>query len=91
VLLLDEPMAGVPAAETGRLMEIMEALPAELAIVMIEHDMHVVRRFASEVLVLVAGRVLVRGQPQEVMASDEVRRVYLGSARRDAPTKAAHA
>ncbi len=78
VLLLDEPTAGIPAGEVARVMEVLEALPAELAIVVIEHDMHVVRRFAKEIVVLAQGAVLARGLPQEVMASDEVRRVYLG-------------
>jgi len=80
VLLLDEPAAGVPSAEVARVMDMIEALPSDLAIVMIEHDMHVVRRFAAEVTVLVAGSVLLSGKPHEVMASEEVRRVYLGGA-----------
>jgi len=92
VLLLDEPAAGVPSAEVARVMDIIEALPSELAIVMIEHDMHVVRRFATEVTVLVAGAVLLSGKPQDVMASEEVHRVYLGGlGDRHPPGEAAHA
>jgi ABC-type branched-subunit amino acid transport system ATPase component len=78
VLLLDEPAAGIPASEVGVLLDAVQSLPQEIAILMIEHDMHVVRRFASEVHVLVHGRVMMTGPPAEVMASDEVRAVYLG-------------
>ena len=78
VLLLDEPTAGIPAADTARLLDVIDRLPKEIAILMIEHDMHVVRRFASSVTVLVAGSVLCAGPPDEILASDEVRRVYLG-------------
>jgi branched-chain amino acid transport system ATP-binding protein len=49
-----------------------------MAILLIEHDMQVVRRFASRVTVLVAGAILMSGSPQDVMASEEVQAVYLG-------------
>lgn len=78
LLILDEPAAGLPDKETGRLLEMIEQLPAELAIVMIEHDMELVKRFAEKITVLVRGRVLTTGSPGEVLASDEVRDVYLG-------------
>jgi branched-chain amino acid transport system ATP-binding protein len=78
VLLLDEPAAGIPADEVGVLLDAVDSLPAQIAILMIEHDMHVVRRFASEVHVLVHGRILMTGPPADVMASPEVRAVYLG-------------
>ncbi|MFN0304514.1 MAG: ABC transporter ATP-binding protein [Burkholderiales bacterium] len=78
VLLLDEPTAGIPAADASYLLEAIERMPADIAILMIEHDMHVVRQFARAVTVLVAGAVLCSGPPDEIMASDEVRRVYLG-------------
>jgi branched-chain amino acid transport system ATP-binding protein len=78
VLLLDEPTAGVPRAEMGRLLDLVERLPAEMAILLIEHDMQVVRRFASRVTVLVAGAILMSGSPRDVMASEEVQAVYLG-------------
>jgi branched-chain amino acid transport system ATP-binding protein len=78
VLLLDEPAAGIPADEVGLLLDTVESLPPEICILMIEHDMHVVRRFATEVNVLVQGRLLMTGPPDEVMASPEVRAVYLG-------------
>ena len=80
VLLLDEPAAGIPSNEVSRLLDTIARLPADLAILLIEHDMHVVRQFAHEVMVLVAGRVLMTGSPQDVMASSEVRAVYLGGA-----------
>jgi branched-chain amino acid transport system ATP-binding protein len=79
VLLLDEPAAGIPGDEVGVLLDAVASLPPEIAVLMIEHDMHVVRRFATEVYVLVHGRVLTVGPPAEVMASPEVRAVYLGT------------
>jgi branched-chain amino acid transport system ATP-binding protein len=79
VLLLDEPAAGIPSDEVGVLLDAVAGLPSDIAILMIEHDMHVVRRFATEVYVLVHGRVLTVGPPAEVMASPEVRAVYLGT------------
>ena len=78
VLLLDEPAAGVPAAEAHVIHDVLERLPAEIAILMIEHDMDLVFRFAREIVVLVRGRVLVSGTPQEIAANPEVRAVYLG-------------
>jgi branched-chain amino acid transport system ATP-binding protein len=78
VLLLDEPAAGVPSGEAGVILEAMDRLPKDIAILMIEHDMEVVRRFASEVTILAAGKVVMRGSVQEVMESDEVRSLYLG-------------
>lgn len=78
VLLLDEPAAGIPSGEVQHLMDAIAALPEDLAIVMIEHDMDLVRRFASKVLVLVAGAVLAAGPPEEVMRRSDVLRVYLG-------------
>jgi branched-chain amino acid transport system ATP-binding protein len=78
VLLLDEPTAGVPSAEVSGLLDIIDRLPTETAIIIIEHDMQVVKRFAQEVTVLVAGAVLMSGSPDAVMSSEEVRSVYLG-------------
>ncbi len=78
VLLLDEPAAGIPTKEVSILLDAVDRLPRDIAILMIEHDMHVVRRFASEVTVLVNGSVLMTGSPRDVMSSDEVRTVYLG-------------
>lgn len=78
VLLLDEPAAGVPGADAGALLEALDRLPACIAILMIEHDMHMVRRFARSVSVLVAGRIVAEGAPDDVMRTDLVREVYLG-------------
>ena len=78
VLLLDEPAAGIPTKEVSLLLDAVERLPSDIAILMIEHDMHVVRRFAAEVTVLVNGAVLLSGSPRDVMSSEEVRTVYLG-------------
>jgi branched-chain amino acid transport system ATP-binding protein len=82
VLLLDEPAAGIPSDEVGVLLDAVDSLPPQIAILMIEHDMHVVRRFATEVHVLVHGRLLMTGPPADVMASPDVRAVYLGDSGR---------
>ncbi len=78
VLLLDEPAAGIPAAEAGLVLDAIDSLPADIAVLMIEHDMQMVRRFATQVSVLVNGRMLMTGKPETVMAAEEVRTVYLG-------------
>jgi len=78
VLLLDEPAAGVPSGETGTIVEVIERLPADLALLIIEHDMDLVFRLARRITVLVQGTVLVEGTPQEIAADAQVREVYLG-------------
>jgi branched-chain amino acid transport system ATP-binding protein len=80
VLLLDEPAAGVPSSETHMIQDALARLPADIAILIIEHDMDLVFRFASEIVVLVQGGVLCRGTPAQIAAHDEVRAVYLGKA-----------
>lgn len=80
VLLLDEPAAGIPSGETGLLMEAIEALPAEISILIIEHDMALVKRFAKDATLLVQGSVAAAGPIGELMASETVQRVYLGKA-----------
>jgi branched-chain amino acid transport system ATP-binding protein len=80
VLLLDEPAAGVPSHDSGRILEVLAALPSDIAILIIEHDMDLVFRFASRITVLVQGQVLVEGTPQEIGADPRVRAVYLGEA-----------
>jgi branched-chain amino acid transport system ATP-binding protein len=80
VLLLDEPAAGIPSTETGDLLDTIERLPAEMTIVLIEHDMSLVFRFAQRITVLVGGRVLTEGTPADVAADARVREVYLGEA-----------
>ena len=78
VLLLDEPAAGVPSLESERILEVLDALPAEIAILIIEHDMDVVFRFAKRITVLVQGEVLCEGPPAEIAADRRVHEVYLG-------------
>ncbi|MDR3421754.1 MAG: ABC transporter ATP-binding protein [Xanthobacteraceae bacterium] len=80
VLILDEPAAGLRAEDVILVLDVIGRLPAEMAMMMIEHDMQVVKRFASRVTVLVRGAVLMTGSPSEVMSADAVRAVYLGRA-----------
>jgi branched-chain amino acid transport system ATP-binding protein len=79
VLLLDEPAAGVPQSETGRIEEALARLPPDLATLIIEHDMDLVFRFAQRVIVLAAGAVIFDGAPAEAAADARVREAYLGS------------
>ena len=78
VLLLDEPAAGVPSAESAIILEVIEQLPPDIAVLIIEHDMELVFRFARRITVLVQGSVLVEGTPAEIAADPRVREVYLG-------------
>jgi ABC-type branched-subunit amino acid transport system ATPase component len=80
VLLLDEPAAGVPSAESHIILDAIERLPEDIAVLIIEHDMDVVFRFARRVTVLVSGAVFAEGTPKEIEANREVREVYLGQA-----------
>ena len=80
VLLLDEPAAGVPEAERRELMQTVAELPDDVSVLLIEHDMDLVFRFAQRITVLVQGQVLVEGTPQEIAADPRVRSVYLGEA-----------
>jgi branched-chain amino acid transport system ATP-binding protein len=79
VLLLDEPAAGIPSGELDLLHGAIDSLPTDIAVLMIEHDMEMVRRFASEVAVLVNGAMLMSGKPKDVMSHPEVQAVYLGN------------
>ena len=78
VLLLDEPAAGVPSSESGTIIEVIEALPSDIALLIIEHDMDLVFRLARRITVLVQGSVLVEGAPAAIAADARVRQVYLG-------------
>jgi branched-chain amino acid transport system ATP-binding protein len=80
VLLLDEPAAGIPSGETRLLMGAIERLPADITILMIEHDMALVRQFAEEATLLVQGAVVANGTVGDIMNSRVVREVYLGAA-----------
>jgi branched-chain amino acid transport system ATP-binding protein len=78
VLLLDEPVAGVPAGEREELLQTVAALPADVSVLLIEHDMDLVFSFATRMTVLVNGAVLTEGTPQEIAADPRVKAVYLG-------------
>jgi branched-chain amino acid transport system ATP-binding protein len=80
VLLLDEPAAGVPSHESRKILATLEKLPADIAILIIEHDMDLVFRFAQRITVLVQGVVLVEGAPEEIARDKRVHDVYLGEA-----------
>jgi branched-chain amino acid transport system ATP-binding protein len=81
VLLLDEPAAGVPKDESAALFDAIAGLSRDLTILFIEHDMDVVFRFASRIIVMVGGRILVQGAPDAIARDQRVREVYLGKAR----------
>ncbi|MFT3666744.1 ABC transporter ATP-binding protein [Piscinibacter sp.] len=78
VLLLDEPMAGVPQGEGARLLAALDALPKELAVLIIEHDMDLVFRFARRIVVLAEGEVIADGTPDAIRDDPRVRAAYLG-------------
>ena len=78
VLLLDEPVAGVPAGEREELLQTVAALPADVSILLIEHDMDLVFSFANRMTVLVNGTVLTEGSPDEIANDPQVKEVYLG-------------
>jgi len=78
VLLLDEPAAGVPEEERQDILAALAALPSDVAILLIEHDMDLVFSFATRISVLVAGRLLTEGAPDAIAADERVRAVYLG-------------
>ena len=78
VLVLDEPAAGVPPADSHRMMDLIDSLPSSIAVLIIEHDMKLVFRFAKEITVLVAGRILTEGPPEVIAHDPQVRDVYLG-------------
>jgi len=78
VLLLDEPAAGVPSLESHRILQVLDNLPGHIAILIIEHDMDLVFRFAQRITVLVQGEVLVEGPPEEIARDRRVHQVYLG-------------
>jgi branched-chain amino acid transport system ATP-binding protein len=78
VLLLDEPAAGVPKDESAALFAVISALPADISVLFIEHDMDIVFTFATRIIVLVGGGVLLEGDPETVRSDQRVREVYLG-------------
>lgn len=78
LLLLDEPVAGMSTAESDRFVAMLDALPRDLTVVLIEHDMDVVFAVANAISVMQAGRLLTEGTPEEVRNSAEVQEAYLG-------------
>jgi branched-chain amino acid transport system ATP-binding protein len=83
VLLLDEPVAGVPAGEREELLQTVAALPADVSVLLIEHDMDLVFSFANFMTVLVNGTVLTEGTPDKIANDPQVKAVYLGHAEGD--------
>ena len=90
VLLLDEPVAGVPAGEREELLQTVAALPAEVSILLIEHDMDLVFSFAKRMTVLVNGAVLTEGDPEQIANDPQVKAVYLGHGEDVDATPGAH-
>jgi len=80
VLLLDEPAAGVPSAESHIILDAVAALPKHIGVLIIDHDMDLVFRFAERITVMVSGAIFAEGTPREIGANPEVRAVYLGQA-----------
>ena len=80
VLLLDEPAAGVPPAESREVLDAVAALPDDVAVLLIEHDMDLVFRFADRITVLAQGAVLADGPPDAIALDPAVRAAYLGTA-----------
>jgi branched-chain amino acid transport system ATP-binding protein len=80
LLLLDEPMAGMDLEESASLIERLRELRAHATLLLVEHDMGAVFQLADRISVLVYGRVVATGTPDEIRANDDVRRAYLGDA-----------
>jgi ABC-type branched-subunit amino acid transport system ATPase component len=78
LLLLDEPAAGVPSSESHVILDVIDRLDPDIAVLIIEHDMDVVFRFAKDITVLVAGAILTQGTPDQIARDEQVRAVYLG-------------
>jgi branched-chain amino acid transport system ATP-binding protein len=83
VLLLDEPAAGIPRGESAELLTVIANLPEDITVLFIEHDMNLVFRFATRIVVLVGGTVLTEGTPKEIASDARVREVYLGGAHQE--------
>ncbi|MFD0852838.1 ABC transporter ATP-binding protein, partial [Actinomadura adrarensis] len=83
LVMFDEPTAGMSAAETERFVELLQGLPGDLTVLIVEHDLDVVFRLADRVTVLHLGEVLATGTPDEIRADESVQRAYLGAARTD--------
>ena len=80
LLLLDEPTAGMSAAESDRFAQLVESLPSEVTVLLIEHDLDVVFRLADRISVLHLGRLLADGSPEDIRTDERVQAAYLGTA-----------
>lgn len=78
LLLLDEPSAGMSPAETAIIVSMMSSLPADVTLIIIEHDMDVAFNIADRIVVLELGQIIAEGTPAEVKSNLRVRKVYLG-------------
>lgn len=78
ILLLDEPTAGMSPAETEAMLALMSALPRDITLLIVEHDMDVVFTLADTISVLHLGEVLALGTPEEIQRNEQVREVYMG-------------
>jgi branched-chain amino acid transport system ATP-binding protein len=83
VLILDEPGSGIPAQESAEVFHVIAALPSDVTVLFIEHDMELVLRFAQRVTVLVAGKTFAEGTPEEIARDPRVREIYLGDIQDD--------
>lgn len=79
VLLLDEPAAGLPAGDHEVILGVLDELPDDVAVLLVEHDMPLVFRFARQITVLAEGAVIARGTPDEIRQNQQVRAAYLGN------------
>ncbi|MBP0441452.1 ABC transporter ATP-binding protein [Tianweitania sediminis] len=79
ILILDEPAAGVPSSDSHLIIDAIKRLPADLSVLIIEHDMELVFEVANRIIVLVNGTILVEGTPQEISQDPKVRELYLGA------------
>jgi len=78
LLLLDEPVAGMGVEETQRMIALLSSLKGGKTLILVEHDMDAVFSLADRISVLVYGRIIATGRPEEIRANSEVRRAYLG-------------
>ncbi|HLR93572.1 MAG TPA: ABC transporter ATP-binding protein [Jiangellaceae bacterium] len=85
MVMFDEPTAGMSMAETYRFVELVESLPRDVTVFVVEHDLEVVFRLAERVSVMAAGRLISQGPPEEVRGDEQVRTAYLGRPRSSAP------